>query len=66
MRDLDVRLGRGSALDHAGVDLVLEVRLVDGVVVATQVVDGKPIGDNRVVAVGDHGQNRSKSAVVVS
>ena len=58
VRDLDVRLGRGEQrLDHPGVDLVLEVRLVHGVVVATQVVDGKPIGDERVVAVGDHGQN---------
>ena len=58
MCDLDVRLGRGEQrLDHAGVDLVLEVRLIHGVVVATQAVDGKPIGDERVVAMGEHGQN---------
>jgi hypothetical protein len=56
--DLNVRLGCGEqGRDHAGVDLVLEVRVLDGVVVATQVVDGEPIGDERVVAVGDHGQN---------
>jgi hypothetical protein len=59
VRDLDVCLGCGEQrLDHLGVELVLEIPLVDGVVVATQAVDGEPIGDERVVAVGEHGQNR--------
>ena len=41
-------------VDHLGRELVLEIPLGARVAVSAQLVDRGPVGDDRVVAVGDH------------